>query len=392
MNYHLVGIGGVGMSALAALLMKQGHAVSGTDRNLESPVISFLRKKGAKIYAEDHFDVNDGTEIIAYSTAIENDHPIIRSAIEKNIRIIHRAQALSEALSSKKIIAVVGTCGKSSVTALLGHILIDLGYEPLCVNGAEVSGWEGSVYFGSGDYAIVEVDESDKSLVAFNPYAVIVTNSSADHFSKEEMDEVFDAFIKDVKGPVVDGRNDSYMPGMFMRQNENLAVRMALALGCDEQSVKKALCSFKGVKRRLEKYSEKVFDDYAHNTEKIRAMIESLKLAGKKSVCVIWRPHGYGPLKKMLKDLALMFDEELSTSDKLLLLPVYDAGGTADRSINSADLAKILPKAKIELVASHDEAYLWCERNFERYDVFVTAGARDVMLPNLAERISKISK
>jgi UDP-N-acetylmuramate--alanine ligase len=247
-------------------------------------------------------------------------------------------------------------------------------------------------YFGSGDYAIVEVDESDKSLVAFNPYAVIVTNSSADHFSKEEMDEVFDAFIKDVKGPVVDGRNDSYMPGMFMRQNENLAVRMALALGCDEQSVKKALCSFKGVKRRLEKYSEKVFDDYAHNTEKIRAMIESLKLAGKKSVCVIWRPHGYGPLKKMLKDLALMFDEELSTSDKLLLLPVYDAGGTADRSINSADLAKILPKAKVELVASHDEAYLWCERNFERYDVFVTAGARDVMLPNLAERISKISK
>ena len=150
MNCYLIGIGGVGMSALATLLIKQGHRVSGSDRNVEAPSISSLRRKGAEIFPESSAKINPQTDVVVYSTAIEHTHPILNYALKNNIKTVHRAKALSDALSSKKIIAVAGTCGKSSVTALLGHILIENGFRPLCVNGAEVPGWEGAVYFGNG--------------------------------------------------------------------------------------------------------------------------------------------------------------------------------------------------------------------------------------------------
>ena len=424
MKRHLIGIGGVGMSALATALVRLGDEVTGADRTLGTPNIKFLESLGVRVYPDDGSGVDSSTDEVIVSTAIEETNAGLVKAKELGIPVTHRAKALARTLKDYRLVAVVGTCGKSTVTAMLGHVLAECGLDPMCVNGANVPGWEGAVRFGKGEYAVAEVDESDKSLVAFKPYAAIVTNASADHYSKEEMDEVFDAFIRDCKGPVVDGRKnvrmfecsdvrkdvtvvDTSIPGRHNRQNAALALRMALVLGCDEAKARAALLSFRGVERRLQlitptfehsniqtfKYSPAVYDDYAHNPEKLKAMWTTLAEKHPEGICVIWRPHGYAPLRKMMDALAAMFAETVRPQDKLLLLPVYDAGGTTDRSINSDELkAKVEGEVeqRIELVSDLDAAYDWCEAHKGDYAAFVTCGARDPGLPALARRLSEM--
>ena len=392
MKLHLIGIGGVGMSALATALVKLGNDVTGADRTLGTSNIRFLESLGVRCYPDDGSGIDETTDEVIISTAIEEDNPGLLRARKLGISVTHRAKALSRTLSPYKLVAVVGTCGKSTVTAMLGHILAECGFDPMCVNGANVPSWDGAVRFGRGEYAVAEVDESDKSLVAFKPYAAIVTNASADHYSKEEMDEVFDAFVDGAPGPIIEGRKvygevEVSVPGKHNRNNAFLALEMAKALGCDESAAKLALLNFGGVERRLQKIGVGVYDDYAHNPKKIRAMWTTLTEAHPEGICVVWRPHGYAPLRKMLDDLAQMFNETVRSCDKLVLLPVYDVGGTADRSINSDALAKKIDAAKIVSVANLDEAYDWIVANRTKFSAVATCGARDPNLPILARKI-----
>lgn len=392
MKRHLIGIGGVGMSALATALVRLGEEVTGADRNLSTTNIAFLRSLGVKCFPDDGSGVDSATDEVIVSTAIEDDNPGLLRAKALGIPVTHRAKALARALASRRLVAVVGTCGKSTVTAMLGHVLAECGLDPFCVNGANVPGWEGAVRFGRGEFAVAEVDESDRSLVAFSPYAAIVTNASADHYSKEEMDEVFDTFIKNCEGPVVDGRvstgeADVSALGRHNRNNAFLALEMAKALGCDEARARAALMTFKGVERRLQPHGANVFDDYAHNPEKIRAMWTTLAERYEGGICVVWRPHGYAPLRKMMDALAAMFNATIRPQDRLLLLPVYDAGGTTDRSVNSDALAAKV--ARCELVRGHDDAFGWITSHAGEFAAFATCGARDPELPALAKRISR---
>ena len=417
MKRHLIGIGGVGMSAFATALVRLGDEVTGADRTLGTPNIKFLESLGVKVFPDDGSGVDAATDEVIVSTAIEETNAGLIKAKELGIPVTHRAKALARTLKDYKLVAVVGTCGKSTVTAMLGHVLAECGLDPMCVNGANVPGWEGAVRFGKGQYAVAEVDESDKSLVAFKPYAAIVTNASADHYSKEEMDEVFDAFVKDCEGPVIDGRKgleglgsleglDVPIPGKHNLQNAQHAVLMAIALGVEPEKAIAAMKTFRGVERRLQLIISQtfqtskpskpfVYDDYAHNPEKLKAMWTTLAEKHPEGICVIWRPHGYAPLRKMMDALAAMFAETVRACDKLLLLPVYDAGGTTDRSINSSDL---LEKVKVRgegeqrwvLVSDLDAAYEWCAAHKDNYAAFVTCGARDPGLPVLARRLSEM--
>ena len=406
MKRHLIGIGGVGMSALATALIRLGDEVTGADRTLGTPNIKFLESLGVKVYPDDGSGVDQATDEVIVSTAIEETNAGLIKAKGLGIPVTHRAKALSRTLKGYKLVAVVGTCGKSTVTAMLGHVLAECGLDPMCVNGANVPGWEGAVRFGKGEYAVAEVDESDKSLVAFKPYAAIVTNASADHYSKEEMDEVFDAFVKDCEGPVIDGRGrlgalegldalDVPIPGAHNRQNAEMAVRMAVALGISPSQAIAAMKTFGGVERRLQRHGANVYDDYAHNPEKLKAMWTTLVEKHPEGICVIWRPHGYAPLRKMMDALAEMFAETVRPQDKLLLLPVYDAGGTTDRSVNSDELLRRIQTLKHSntqtlQVADLDAAYAWCEAHKGDYAAFVTCGARDPGLPVLARRLSEM--
>ena len=395
MKRHLIGIGGVGMSALATALVRLGDEVTGADRTLGTPNIRFLESLGVKVFPDDGSGVDAATGEVVVSTAIESDNPGLVRAAELGIPVVHRAKALAHALSGHRLVAVVGTCGKSTVTAMLGHVLAECGLDPFCVNGANVPGWEGAVRFGRGEYAVAEVDESDRSLVAFSPYAAIVTNASADHYSKEEMDQVFDDFVRNCPGPVVDGRKcdpgeaETTMPGRHNRQNAALALRMALALGCDEAKARAALLTFRGVERRLQRVGGNVFDDYAHNPEKLRAMWTTLAEEFPGGICAVWRPHGYAPLRKMLDALVEMFTSTIRPQDRLLVLPVYDAGGTADRSINSDALVARLGDRAVA-VSDFDEAYSWCRAHSGDFAAFAVCGARDPGLAPFARRLASL--
>ncbi len=405
MKSHLVGIGGVGMSALAVAMLRAGREVSGSDRNLQSPNVAMLQSFGIRVFPDDGSGVDSSLDELVVSTAIEETNGDLVKAKEFSLPVVHRAAALSRTLSGRKLVAVAGTCGKTTVTALLGHMLFDSGFDPFCVNGANVPGWEGAVRAGAGEFAVAEVDESDKSLTAFRPYAAVVTNASADHYSKEEMDEVFDAFIADLPGPLVDGRDGRgldlspetreavakslKMPGGHNVDNAIAAVSMAAALGVPKDRAIASLATFRGVERRLQLHGVRVYDDYAHNPEKLKAMWSALAEIYPEGVCVIWRPHGYGPLKKMMDDLAKMFNATIRAQDRLLLLPVFDAGGTAERSVNSDVLASKIDPGKCELVADHAAALERCRIYAERFGAFATAGARDQLLPALARRIAE---
>ena len=413
---HILGLGVVGMSALAQVLIDQGCVVSGADRLVDNgtttPVLESLRRQGVAICPENGEGITAETNRVITSTAIEETNPCLVRARACGVPVVHRAAALAAALADRKLVAVAGTCGKSTVTALLGHLLARCGFDPVVVNGAQIVGWDadgarvGSVRRGAGAWAVAEVDESDKSLTAFRPYAAIVTNASADHYSEEEMNEVFDTFVQNVPGPVIDGRvllKDPAgetalwklaaacpLPGAHNRANAFLALMMARALGAEEEALAAALATFPGVERRLQKVGccgeTVVYDDYAHNPEKLAAMFRTLAEAYPKGVAVLWRPHGYAPIRKMMEPLAAMFCSVLREQDALLLLPVYDAGGTADRSVNSDQLAARIPRAR--LVRDLNEAELVLRGLAPAVGAMVTAGARDPGLPVLARRLA----
>ncbi len=426
-SIHFIGIGGVGMSALAQAFLDKGWQVSGSDRLLSlgqtTPLLEALQKQGVQIFPQDGSGLTRAPSLVVYSTAIEASNPDWQAAQTQGARIVHRSAALAMLAEGHELIAVTGTCGKSSVTALLGHLLAECGRDPFVVNGAESVGWDaqgtrvGSVRASANPHGlmVIEADESDKSLMAFSPAHVIVTNASSDHFPKEEAEKLFGDFKAKATGIVIDTsgsppeqppEGDGWMrrftgfgrtwrlpmPGAHNVANAKVALEMTLRLGCAPEALEAALVSFAGVRRRLECTGSlkgaTVIDDYAHNVEKLSAAWTTLAETFPEGVVGVWRPHGYAPLRKLLEGLAEMFNRTVRPCDRLLLLPVYDAGGTADRSVSSEDLFACLT-CPAELVADLSEAEARLRALARPATALVLFGARDPGLPALAHRLGK---
>jgi UDP-N-acetylmuramate--alanine ligase len=424
-HYHLVGIGGVGMSALGQALLDAGATISGSDRLLDhgdaTDTLQRLRGQGVKLCAQDGSGVLPGSAGVVVSTAIEKDNADLLRAQELGIPVLHRAVALAQVVSGHRVIAVAGTCGKSTVTAMLGWMLEGTGADPVVINGAAVVGWDlgsrvGSVRKGRGTWAVIEADESDRSLLIFDPEHAVITNATADHFSVEEARGVFDAFRRRVKGTVIDGVTESGgpeelratglgsrfvfegvpftvpVPGRHNAYNAWHAVRAARLTGAPAEALARALAGFRGVERRLQRLGEVqgavVVDDYAHNPEKLAAAWTTLAAAFDR-VCAVWRPHGYGPLRHMLDDLVETFARVCRPQDRLHILPVYDMGGTADRSVRSEQLVERLAARRVpaRFVASLDGAEIMLHQCAAPGTVLVTFGARDPGLPRLARSL-----
>ncbi len=422
---HFIGIGGVGMSALAQVALDKGWTVTGSDRLADNatltPTLQTLVAQGVKLSPQDGSGVTAETTDVVYSTAIEEDNPDRLAAKRYGCTLLHRSDALAQLCAGYELIAVTGTCGKSSVTAMLGHLLTVCGKDPLIINGAEMTGYDhagariGSVRSAeqTSGLAVVEADESDRSLMGLSPTHVIVTNASSDHFPKEEAVALFGAFKAKASGIVIDtseaapepmpqmsGWDTTFvwrgrawqlpMPGAHNVANAKVALEMAAALGCEEGQLAEALKTFKGIRRRLERVGvcngALVIDDYAHNVEKLHAAWTTLQAVAPEGVYGVWRPHGYAPLRKMKENLAQMFNATLRPCDKLLLLPVYDAGGTADRSVNSEDLLALLT-CPAESVADLEAAEAKLREAAAPQRVLALFGARDPGLPALAHRL-----
>jgi len=424
---HVSGIGGVGMSALAQALVDQGAAVSGSDRLLDTgdltDALDCLGRQGVRLCPQDGSGIGPDTARLVVSTAIEADNPEMVRAKELGVPVVHRAAELARLTEAFTLIAVTGTCGKSTVTAMLGCLLEGAGFNPFVVNGAAVAGWDaggtriGSVRKGER-WAVIEADESDKSLMVFKPQHAVITNASADHFGLGETQELFGAFRARVPGVVIDGRqagggpegvrlegwNGHFVfegtaycvpqPGLHNVFNAWHAVRMARALGAEPGKLAAALAAFGGVERRLQKVgqcgSALVVDDYAHNPEKLSAAWTTLAAAFPQGLCAVWRPHGYAPLRKTLDGLVSVFPRVCRPVDTLILPPVYDAGGTADRSISSEVLASQLREKGVTVVTVRglEEAEALMREQAARAGALVTFGARDPGLPRLARRLA----
>ncbi|MBP5585498.1 MAG: hypothetical protein J6Y92_03985 [Lentisphaeria bacterium] len=413
---HFVGIGGIGMSGLAQMFRDLGCAVTGSDRALGHPenerIFAALRKCGAKLYPQDGSVYADGyaPDAVVYSTAIEDDNPDFRCA-PPGTRRLHRSEALSlgiGALRGRFTIAVTGTCGKTTVSAWLADALDRLGGDPGMLSGGYVKrfregGAAGNYRGGSGRGFVIEADESDKSLLNYVPDAALILNIGTDHYSREELAEVFLKFSLSARSCVVmelaafkeigpekfpsskmillfsgapdapvsyAGRHvlrlDSYrvadgsawcafnglpeirlpMPGRHNALNA-LAVHTVLtSRGYDPTDALKAVSEFSGVARRFDRMGimangAQVIDDYAHNVEKLESCIGAAQeIAPEGRVVTVFQPHGFAPLRFMRETLTNALPSILRPADEFIFLPVYYAGGTASFSPTSAEVAE----------------------------------------------------
>lgn len=424
-HYHLVGVAGVGMSALAHALIHAGCRVTGSDRSHglgeNAAVTNKLEHVGVQFLPQDGSGVTLSTFAVVVSTAIEPDNPDLLGAQAVNVPVLHRSSVLAELVGDRTCIAVTGTAGKSTVTGMIGWILQTAGRDPWVVNGASVLNWAdenriGNFNGGSSDLAVVEADESDRSLLQFTPDWGVITNLSRDHFEIEEAQRLFNEFRDRCRTGTVSAVHDSGLldslrveptgtgtrfshrdetyelplSGRHNAENGALAVETCCQLGIDCADIRRGLSSFQGIQRRLQRIGHaggvSVFDDYAHNPAKIRAAWETLAEQHDRIIAV-WRPHGYGPLAMMLDDLSETLSSLCRADDRIVVLPVYDAGGTTDRSVGSEGLVRRLPSRCASLVESIDELPLHIASQAGSGDCILVMGARDPGLSILAVRI-----
>lgn len=418
------------MAPLAELLLAMGCDVSGSDRSHDAgqqPArLKALEQRGLRVFPQDGSGIDSGVTAVVVSSAIEPDNPELLAARRAGVPVLQRARMLASLAQGKTCVAVAGTAGKTTVAGMLGHILEQAGCDPTVCTGGAVLNWlapnsTGCVRLGKGPW-VLEVDESDRSLLEFQPDWAVITNITQDHFPLDELERLFSTFAGQVKRGIVgclgNPSNEALFNGLEPRllgdgvrfrhggrlvnlamlgvhnaRNAVQALAMAECLGVPAAEAASALSSFRGIERRLEVIGRPhgivVVDDYAHNPAKIRAGWEAL--AGFcRRVLGVWRPHGFGPLALMAGELEEALAAVMRKEDELFLLPVYYAGGTARRVITSEDFAERLNSRglrvkTLEETAGVERAVLACAAPG---DAVLVMGARDPGLPVLARRLA----
>ncbi len=453
MNYHFVGIAGSGMSALAHLMRKEGHGVSGSDRSLDRGQQPALKKAledlGIRLYAQDGSAVAPASkpDFIVTSTAVETGNPDLERAAQCGVPRLRRAALLAQLFDKKTGIAVSGTSGKSTVTAMITTILKELKLDPTYYGGAALLTGDSmgtidplaNALHGHGPYFCAETDESDGSFLEFHPKIAVVHNISRDHKPLEELNALFARFIDQTQeglvlnwdSPAVRavqsghkrvlwyGTDTGKFPleildrtiegtrlrwkghACFVRPAGDHNISNALAaltaaewLGLSLADACGALEQYRGVQRRLQLAGKPggvwVFDDFAHNPAKIEATLSTLQRFFAR-VHVVFQLHGYGPARFMKSELEEMFARALRETDQLILPDIYDAGGTADRSVSAEDLAQGIRGAQSRIhvlnlgqrpaIADH------LKETAKSGDAIVVMGARDPSLSDFCREI-----
>jgi UDP-N-acetylmuramate--alanine ligase len=410
------------MNAVAQLLVSAGYRVTGSDRFLDQgtrlPVLDQLEALGVELVPQDGAVLTQETQALILSTAVEADNPERVAAKRLGVAEKHRSEALADCVRDGALVAVAGTSGKTTCTGWLGWVLAECGLDPNVVNGGGILGWKnetrpGNVRVAQPDgWWVVEVDESDRSLLRFDPKIALINTISEDHHSFEDTVELFRDFAARVRDVVVCGPGvrtylegvssinarlvdvgepvEISLPGQHNQRNAAAVKAVAEACGCDPQQVDAALKSFRGIERRLELCSPpgvgpRVYDDYGHNPEKIAAAMQAVRPVNGRLI-VLWRPHGFAPLLHNFDAFVTCFAEGLREQDEARILPVFYVGGTAPDSVCSDDLVRELTnKGKTAVV---QDTY---PENLELgpEDVLLVMGARDPELPLFAGRMGR---
>jgi UDP-N-acetylmuramate--alanine ligase len=334
---HFIGIGGAGMSGLALVCAELGAVVTGSDRG-DSSYIERLRAAGLDpAVGHDAANLPEGAEVVV-STAIGDDNPELALARERGIEPIHRGALLAELCAEKRLIAVAGTHGKTTTTAMLVWALRGLGADPAFFVGGEVpgvgpGGEAANAGWGSGEWVIAEADESDGSFLDLKPEIAVVTNIEMDHHSRwgsvAELRAAFDEFTAGARGVVRPEDSDLEIeltvPGHHNLLNARAATAAATAAGFDTAATAGALADFPGVYRRLElkglRGGTRIYDDYAHHPTEVRAALSALRDQAPGRLIAVFQPHLYSRTKAFGEE----FGAALALADEVVVLDVYPA-------------------------------------------------------------------
>jgi len=405
---HFVGIGGIGMSGIAELLLNLDFKISGSDIQ-DSEIIQNLIKKGAKIYTDEHRAENVGdSEVLVYSSAVRKNNPEILEAKDKGIPVIRRAEMLGELIAVKETsIAVSGTHGKTSTCSMVGSLLDAADYDPTLVVGGLVKTIGTNSLLGQGDIIIVEADEFDRSFLALRPTISIVTNIELEHTdcyaNMEELQKAFIQFcnsvpfygevivcldspgvraiISDIYRPIttygissqadyraesIQFKNNSItysafyhhkklgqiklnVPGHHNVLNSLAAVAIGMEMEIPFDIIKKGLIKYEGVRRRFEIKGVindiMVVDDYAHHPTEVAATLSAARSGWNRRIVAIFQPH----LFTRTRDFYREFAESFLNSDVLIVTDIYPA---REDKIEGID-GKLVAKAAKDLGHRH---------------------------------------
>lgn len=415
-NIHMVGIGGVGMSALAQLLAHRGVKVTGSDRE-ESPTTKLLEDKGISVQIGHGKQIPDGTELLIYSDAIPADNSERVEAREKGIQQTSYFEMLGKISASMRTIAVAGTHGKTTTTGMIAKILSDAGERPTSIIGSIVKDFGSNFLAGRDDLFVVEACEYRDHLLELSPEILVITNIELDHTdffpSLSALQNTFRAAAEKVPadGAIIANPNDPnvatvlkgakariidytqkaigelQLVGEFNRENARAALAAAQAAVplLSQEAAVKSLSEFKGSWRRFEFKGETpngalVYDDYAHHPTAVAKTIDGAreKFPDKKIV-VAFHPHLFSRTKSFLKEFA----EALSKADKAIIAPIYAAREANDPTVSHHILAEHAGKNVIALDSFDEIRDALLEE--KEGTLIITMGAGDIY--KVAEQI-----
>lgn len=433
-NIYFVGIGGAGMSGIADILIEEGYNVSGSDRESSEATV-YLRSRGANIFIGHNSENLKDADLLVFSSAIPDDNPEVIQAKKMNIPCIKRAEMLGYLMKNKKGIAVAGTHGKTTTTAMIGHMLISCGLDPTIIVGGKMQNSATNARLGHGKYFVTEADEYDRSFLTLFPETSVINNIEEDHldiyknigdlkqtflkFARQTMstgvliinlDNQHTADIaKDCGGKILsfainknaDVRAENIrfkkgktyfdviansdltgtihlnLPGQHNIYNALAAIATGLHLQLSFDDIKKALAEFKGVQRRFEFKGEingiYFFDDYAHHPTEVEAAISAAKSGWHKRVIVIFQPHLFSRTKDFYHEFALA----LGHADRTILAPVYPAREQPLTGVTSALIAGQMDE-KCICVQRNDMLVDAIIRTIQKDDLVITMGAGDI--------------
>jgi UDP-N-acetylmuramate--alanine ligase len=436
---HFVGIGGIGMSGIAEVLLNQGYSVSGSDLHDTEATVR-LRSLGARVFVghqEENLAVNP--TVVVASTAVKYSNPEVLEARRRQIPVIPRAEMLAELMRTKYGVAVAGSHGKTTTTSMIAHVLSAAGLDPTMVIGGRVRSLGTNAKMGQGQFLVAEADESDGSFLLLAPTIAVVTNIDREHMdfhqTMERLNESFLNFVNKIPFyglavlcldnvnvqallPKVKKRCATYglsadadfsaqeikmsgagvecsvshlgrsmgklalrLLGRHSATNALAVVAVAQELEIPFERVAEALAEFTGIHRRFEVKGEPkgvmVIDDYGHHPAEVRATVGAIRESWKRPLTVIFQPHRYSRTQDLFDDFVTAFDG----ADRLILTDIYPAGEDPIAGVSSEALYHAIKKQgrlEVEHIVGKDAIVSQLNATLKHGDIVLTLGAGDI--------------
>ena len=396
-NIHFVGIGGIGMSGIAEVLLNLGYMISGSDLE-KTDITTRLQSLGARIFQGHRSSNLTAADVVVKSTAIGEDNPEVIEAHSRNIPVIPRAEMLAELLKLKYSIAVSGSHGKTTTTSIISTVLAHGGLDPTMVIGGRLDSIGSNARLGEGGFIVAEADESDGSFLRLNPYLAVITNIDREHLDYYPgIGEIKDAFLQfansvpfygavilcgdcdnvrdilpKIKRKAVTygiyneadfraadisfngltshyslyhretllGEIEMQVPGLFNVYNSMAAVAVALELGMEFSVIREGIRAYKGVHRRLEIKGQAggvtVVDDYGHHPTEIKEVLAAAKNAWEGRLIAVFQPHRYTRTRALFDEFLGSFDD----AEVLILTDIYAASEKEIQGVHSMNLSR----------------------------------------------------